>query len=570
MNVDVAIIGGGPAGSTTGTLLKKYDPSLSVLILERERFPRDHVGESQTPPVSHVLAEMGCWEEVEAAGFPIKIGATYCWGKSRELWDFDFVTPSLCNDLKRPGTYDSVRRNLAFQVERARYDEILLNRAATLGCDVRQESRVTRIDMDGDRVSGIEVEGLGRVTADRYIDASGHAGILRRAAGVGVEVPTNLRNVAVWEYWRNAKWAEEIGVGATRVQVMSVGYGWIWFIPLGPERTSVGLVVPADYVKGSEESLPALYHKALGEQPRIAELMLDAVSEGKSHTTKDWSFVSKRACGPNWFLGGESSGFADPILAAGMSLTHASGREAAYTILEERRGGDPAWLREAYEKRQFRRLKSYIRFADYWYTANSQFTDLKEYTTEIAKEAGLKLTPDEAWRWLSQGGFISEDFNAGQAGFALPLLREMGDYLGEADSSLVVSRTNVFRPNLKGASEEQRAQYEMGRVASVQCLMRDGKIWPMTGLYKSWFEWLREPIKVTDLILELRCEAEKINPRNQGAAIYDLVVALEALISDGWVEATYDPSQALIGKITFKNFQWREPAGRDEPQKVVT
>src|SRR5579871_1868392 len=91
MNVDVAIIGGGPAGSTTGALLKKYEPGLNVLILERERFPRDHVGESQTPPVPHVLAEMGCWDEVERAGFPIKIGATYCWGKSHELWDFDFA-----------------------------------------------------------------------------------------------------------------------------------------------------------------------------------------------------------------------------------------------------------------------------------------------------------------------------------------------------------------------------------------------------------------------------------------------------------------------------------------------
>lgn len=558
MKVDVAIIGGGPGGSTTGALLKKYDPGVSVLILERERFPRDHVGESQTPPVSHVLEEMGCWQEVEEAGFPIKIGATYCWGKSQELWDFDFAPPNQCETIRRPGTFEGVRRSLAFQVERARYDEILLRRAAALGCDVRQESRVSRVDVVDGRVTGLEVEGLGRVTADTYIDASGHAGILRRAAGVEIEVPTNLRNVAVWEYWRNAKWAEEIGVGATRVQVMSVGYGWIWFIPLGPERTSVGLIVPAEHAKG--QSLPELYHKALGEQPRIAELMIDAVSEGKTHTTKDWSFVSKRTCGPNWFLVGESSGFADPILAAGMSLTHASGREAAYTILEERRGGDPAWLREAYEQRQVRRLKSYIRFADYWYTANAQFTDLKEYTFEIAREAGLTLSPDEAWRWLSQGGFIGEDFAPGQAGFALPLLKEMGDYLGEGDTSLAVSRTNVFRPNLEGAVEEARAQYQMGRVVSVPCLMRCGKIWPMTGIYKSWFEWLREPIGMQDLIVELKCEAEKRNPRNIGAAVYDLVVALEALVSDGWIDASYDPAQPLIGKISYKNFQWHEPA----------
>jgi flavin-dependent dehydrogenase len=556
MKVDVAIIGGGPAGSTMGTLLKKYDPALEVLILERELFPRDHVGESHTPPISHVLEEMGCWQEVENADFPVKIGATYCWGKTKEHWDFDFAPSDQCDDIKRPGTFEGVRRQLAFQVDRAKYDDILLRRAATMGCDVRQQAKVSRVSMDEDRVTSLQVEGIGQVEADVYADASGHAGILRRAAGVEIDCPTNLRNVAVWEYWRNAKWAEEIGVGATRVQVMSVGYGWIWFIPLGPERTSVGLVLPAEYLKASGSTLPELYAKAIDEQPHIASLMEEAVSEGKSYSTKDWSFVAKRQCGENWFLVGESSGFADPILAAGLTISHQAGREAAYSVLEQRRGGDPAWLREAYENRQLRRLRSHIRFADYWYTANAQFTDLKEYTSEIAKEAGLALTPDEAWRWLSQGGFIGEDLSTGLAGFALPLLREMNDFLGESDPKMVVARTNNYRLLLDGATREMRAKYDLGRVLRIECLVRDGKIWPLDGRFKRWYEWLRVPILMVDLILEIRCEAEKVNPRNQGAEIYELVVALEALISDGWVQASLDPSQPLLGKITFKNLQW--------------
>src|SRR5277367_4166086 len=88
---DVAIIGGGPAGSTVGCLLKKYDPKLRVVIFEREVFPRDHIGESLLPPISAILSEMGCWDAIEAANFPIKIGATYRWGKQPELWDFDFI-----------------------------------------------------------------------------------------------------------------------------------------------------------------------------------------------------------------------------------------------------------------------------------------------------------------------------------------------------------------------------------------------------------------------------------------------------------------------------------------------
>ena len=565
MKVDVAVIGGGPGGSTVGTLLKKYDPKLNVLILERERFPREHVGESQTPPVSHVLQEMGIWPEVENAGFPIKIGATYCWGKASELWDFDFVPPKLCESIKRPGAFEGVRTNLAFQVERARYDEILLNHAAAMGCEVRQEARVTKVLMDSDRVAELVVEGIGSVTADTYIDASGHAGILRRAANVEVECPTNLKNVAVWEYWRNARWAEEIGVGATRVQVMSVGYGWIWFIPLGPERTSVGLVVPAEYLRQSGLTLPDLYRQALGQQARVADLMTEAISEGKAYTTKDWSFVSKRQCGANWYLVGESSGFADPILSAGLSLTHAAGREAAYSILEERRGGDAAWIRAAYERRQSKRIRSHIRFADYWYTANTQFTELKEYTSDIAKEAGLDLSPDEAWRWLSQGGFVDDDFTASFAGLALPLLHEIGEYMGGASHDFVVAKTNVFRSNLDGTREEFRADYARGHVVPVKCLVRDGKVWPMIGRMGLWYQWLKGAPDIGDVILELRCQAEKENPRDQGAEIYHCVVALEALISDGWVVASYDPSQPLIGKIRFKNFQWHT-----EPDVVGT
>ena len=81
MEYDVAIIGGGPAGSTLAAILLKYVPTAKVLILEREIFPREHVGESQLPPVTLVLEEMGCWDKVEAAGFPIKTGALYRWGE---------------------------------------------------------------------------------------------------------------------------------------------------------------------------------------------------------------------------------------------------------------------------------------------------------------------------------------------------------------------------------------------------------------------------------------------------------------------------------------------------------
>ena len=194
-HVDVAIIGGGPAGSTTGSFLRKYGNDPKIMVLERETFPRDHVGESGLPSLCRTLDEIGVWDKVEAAGFPIKVGATYKWGKNPELWNFDFVPMAAFDaELTRPGTYSGQRVRTAFQVDRAVYDEILLDHAAELGCEVRETTRVVKVHRAGDRVTGLELEGGEILTAEWYIDASGHAGILRRAMDVATTCPTSLQN----------------------------------------------------------------------------------------------------------------------------------------------------------------------------------------------------------------------------------------------------------------------------------------------------------------------------------------------------------------------------------------
>lgn len=246
MRCDVAVIGGGPGGSTLGSYLKKYAPHLKVCIFEQEAFPRDHVGESQLPIISYYLDEMGVWDKVEAANFPIKVGATYKWGRTKELWDFNFLPGAAFDDEPRPGRFEGQRKLTAFQVDRAVYDEILLDHAAELGCKVFQETRVEKVNREGDHVTGLVLDTGETVTARYYIDASGHIGLLRRAMEVPVEVPPGLQNIAMWDYWENAQWAEEIGIGGTRIQIMSVGFGWIWFIPLSPTRTSIGLTTPVD------------------------------------------------------------------------------------------------------------------------------------------------------------------------------------------------------------------------------------------------------------------------------------------------------------------------------------
>ena len=392
MRVDVAVVGGGPGGSTLGSVLKTHRPDLRVAIFEREAFPRDHVGESGLPGIGAILDEIGAWPKVEAAGFPIKIGATYRWGVSDDLWDFHFLPNGEFTQQERPGRYEGERVRTAWQVDRAVYDKILLDHACELGCDVWERTAVAKVERTGDRVDGLLLASGERVEADHYVDASGHAGILRRAMGVGVEEPSALKNVAFWDYWRDAEWAVAVGSG-TRVQVMSIGYGWLWFIPVSASRTSCGLVCPAEYYKRSGLRPEELYRRAIADEPRIRELLRNATPEGNFATTKDWSFIAERMAGENWFLVGESSGFADPILAAGLSLTQASARGgrlhdlgdvagsgAAEDAKGDVRGGD----RE-------RKIRRHIRFADYWYsTANGHFRDLKEFTRDIAQDAGLE------------------------------------------------------------------------------------------------------------------------------------------------------------------------------------
>lgn len=544
MDYDVAIIGGGPSGSTTGAFLRKYAPELRVVILERETFPRDHVGESQLPPISRILDELGCWDKVEAAGFPIKVGATYRWGKTRELWDFDFYPPALFKDEPRPAKYEGQRKWTAFQVDRALYDEILLDHARELGCAVRQNARVVKVRRDRDQVTGLELEGGETVEARYYVDASGHSGIMRRALDIESEVPTSLQNIAIWDYWQNADWAVEIGVGGTRIQIMSLPYGWFWFIPLGPTRTSIGLVVPASYYKDCGLKPEELFAKALRDEERVAALCKNGQSEGKLMTTKDWSFVAKRHTGENWFLVGESAGFADPILSAGLSIAQVAAKEAAFTIIELIRGKVNAdWLKSEYEHRQTNRVRNHIRFADYWYSANTQFADLQAFTSKIAHDNGLDLSPEKAWAWIAQGGFIDEDLTLGIAGFSIDQIKDLGDFMSEVHVEPILSSNNVFELDLTGARWQDRALYQKGRVVKGASYVRDGRILPLIGVIELVVNILQQDSKITGIFGRIQALAEKHKDDEAFMFQYILQIpqALEALITDGWVKASYDP-----------------------------
>lgn len=558
---DVVIIGGGPAGSTTGSLLKKYRPDLSVLILEKERFPRDHVGESQLPLIGQILKEMGCWEKCEAAGFPIKVGATYRWGTSDKLWDFNFVDPQQLDGLDRPGKYEGARVSTAWQVDRAVYDKILLDHAESTGCQVRQQTMTTKVNKDPadpDRIESLEIRNADgsteTITARHYVDASGNAAIIRRAMGVAVDSPTSLQNVAFWDYWENTDWAVEIGVGGTRVQVLSLGCGWMWFIPLGPTRTSIGFICPAEYYKNSGKTPEELYHWACQNEPRVRELTANATRRNKVEATKDWSFLAERLTGTNWMLAGECAGFADPILAGGMMLAHSGARHAAYTILELEQGKlDADWLKSHYNDTQRRRIRQHIRFADFWYAGNGQFTDLEEHTSRIAKEAGLSMRPKEAFRWLSTGGFSDDVLGfTGIGGLDVGGVKQIAAMFGDKDElPWEVSRFNHFELNLRAAETVAIPVLQNGRILRAKCFVRADRRLPVLGMFDRVVRALEQHSDINDIARFFDADARKRDPRSVEFQFMLSMQALEVMLNDGWVVGKHNKKKPLM-RVTSK------------------
>jgi len=566
MPADIVIIGGGPAGSTLGSLLKKYAPALNVLILERERFPREHIGESQLPPVSRVLHEMGCWDKVEAANFPIKIGGTFLWGKSSELWDIHFIPPSDYQDTPRPGRFEGFRQLVAFQVDRAIYDDILLRHAASLGCEVRETTKVVKVERAGDRITGLKLENGEPVRGDLYVDASGSAAVIRRTFDIGVDCPTQLRNIAIWSYWDNPAWARDVGIGGTRIRIISIGFGWFWFIPLGRTRTSVGLVCPAHHFKALGQSPEALYTTSLPLDPTLQGLLAGATRTGDIRIARDWSFVADRTAGENWFLVGESAGFADPILSAGLTLAQVGASELACTILELYRAQHSAeWLKRYYDLNQRQRVRQHIRFADFFYAANGQFTELREHCSQIARESGLTLSPDEAWRWLSTGGFTNETIGRpGIAGFDLDSARQINDMLCGASSRWAAGGHNVFRLRLEGATLQQVPVYHEGRISKASCYVRGDFRLPLTGVYGMLIQILSRSSAIGDVLSDLVTMLKARYPVDQAKLlIRQTMQALEVLTQEGWVEARLDPRRPRLSLQTPTDtiyFQSEPPA----------
>ncbi len=312
---DVAIIGGGPGGSVCAARLAQH--GRSVAVLERDRFPRWHLGESLLPQSMGTLDALGLLPEMRER-FLTKYGAEFRDEQGREA-RFAFA-----NAFDKRWPY-------AFQVPRDEFDDLLFRHAGKLGADLREGWRATRVLFDGDRACGVEAtdpEGKTHTIEARVVvDATGRDASIARVRGGTQKVP-GLENTAFYTQYRGAYRAE--GDRAGDIIIPLVDGGWFWFIPFKDGRTSVGAVMQRKWTKMFAGEPPeALFARALSLSTALQKLLEGATQLFPPGAVADFTFLSREPAGNSWLTVGDASGFIDPLFSSGAHVAMTGGIRSA-------------------------------------------------------------------------------------------------------------------------------------------------------------------------------------------------------------------------------------------------
>src|SRR6266480_6577615 len=332
---DFAVAGGGPAGSSAAISLGRHGHS--VVLFERDTFPRFHIGESLLSTANDAFATLGVAERIEAACFPEKWGARLFThdGQSGRYVDFTDV-----REVNRPQTY---------QVCRQEFDRSVGKGAREVGFHVREACNVTACGFTPEatilevtsRVDGA----TGRVRVRALVDATGRGGLLARKFNLRTEEPL-LANIAIYSHYTDVP-----RLGGPRPDDIRLiarnDAGWFWLIPISKELTSVGVVLPkALYNRLANGSAEETLNSTIFDTPLVAGLMREARREWPVRVEKDFSYSASAYAGDRWILSGDAGSFLDPVFSTGVSIAMESGIEAAAEL-------DRAMRRNAFTARSF-------------------------------------------------------------------------------------------------------------------------------------------------------------------------------------------------------------------------
>jgi flavin-dependent dehydrogenase len=350
---DVAIIGGGPAGSTAATLLAQA--GRRVVVCEREKFPRFHIGESLLPASMRTFDRLGVQEKLRSA-FMEKFGGEMSSSCGDEGVRFYFEDG-----------YES-QSDRSYQVTRADFDKLLLDHAAESGVDVREETAVQSVNFSDDQVQLRIVNKDNEATEIRaryLIDASGRHSFV----GAMFNLRKNyeqLHKFSLFAHYTGVTRPE--GRDGTLTRMIRGLDRWFWVIPLTAERTSIGIVLDTGNFREAKQNPETFFEDALAEQPLLAQSMYDARRVTQVYTAADFSYRNTKLAGDRWLLAGDAGGFIDPVFSSGVFLAIMSGELSADALnraLDKPKSARRLFAR--YEKQFNQAMDIYVRFVNAWY-----------------------------------------------------------------------------------------------------------------------------------------------------------------------------------------------------------
>jgi flavin-dependent dehydrogenase len=356
---DVAIIGGGPAGSTAATLLAQA--GRRVVVLERDKFPRFHIGESLLPFSTQAFDRLGVREKLNRTFLPKHGGEIMaaCGTKRITFYFKDGYKAS---------------RDRAYQVTRSEFDKLLLDHSRENGAEVREETEVRKIDFSDESVTltiSQRVEGNAearhseKIDARYLLDCSGRQTILGNFFRLKKSYD-HLQKFSVFAHYENVN--RPPGIDGTLIRMVRGLDRWFWMIPLTATRMSIGVVM--DTVTFRALKLPAeqALEQCIAEQPLLLAEMGNAERVSPVYSAGDYSYRNRKLFGDRWLLAGDAAGFIDPVFSSGVFLAIMSAEKAADALHEVLRDKSrKARLFRDYSRRVNRVMDVYLTFVSAWY-----------------------------------------------------------------------------------------------------------------------------------------------------------------------------------------------------------
>ncbi|GLZ14985.1 FAD-binding protein [Actinomadura sp. NBRC 104425] len=441
---DVVVVGGGPGGSTLAALVAMRGHR--VLILEKESFPRYQIGESLLPATVHGICRLsGAADDLAKAGFILKRGGTFRWGANPDPWTFAFSISQ-----KTAGS-----TSFAYQVERMKFDKILLDNARRKGVDVRERCPVTSVIDDGDKVRGVtytDADGNEhRVTARYVVDASGHTSRIYKHVGGTREYSEFFRSLALFGYFEGGKRLPAPNSG--NILCAAFPSGWFWYIPLSDTLTSVGAVVRREDAAKIQGDPDIALRNLIDECPLIKDFLSDATrvttgEYGRLRVRKDYSYNNTRFWKPGMVLIGDAACFVDPVFSSGVHLATYSALLAARSINSVLAGSvDEEAAFTEFEHRYRREYGVFYEFLMSFYDMhvdeNSYFWSAKKVTknTRGELESFIELV----------AGISADEFDLSDAESAALRLKQRSAEFADAVDEVVRDNERTMAPLFKSS-----------------------------------------------------------------------------------------------------------------------